>query len=246
MIKCKICGIEKEETEFYERNKSVCKECVKERSYQQRVERLKKYAEEHGISYNPRGHIVKSTDPTLKWCNGCKRFLPLSAFGYHSGKKGRRYINSCCKECVVKKVQDSPNRNAVMLKSNINKKIRIKTDPEYATKIKEQCRKYDHTERGIKNHLLNNARKRASLFNLEFNITMDDIVIPDECPILKHKFELGKVGGDKYSYSLDRIDPSKGYIKGNIQVISRLANTMKNNASPEELKLFADWILANY
>ena len=84
------------------------------------------------------------------------------------------------------------------------------------------------------------------MFNLEYNLEVDDIVLPEECPILKHKFEIGKVGGSKYSYSLDRIDPNKGYIKGNVQVISRLANAMKNNASPQELKLFAQYILENY
>jgi len=35
---------------------------------------------------------------------------------------------------------------------------------------------------------------------------------------------------------LDRIDNNKGYIKDNVWVISRKANTIKNNASLEELK----------
>lgn len=42
------------------------------------------------------------------------------------------------------------------------------------------------------------------------------------------------------SYSLDRIDSSKGYIKGNVWVISLRANRIKNDSTPDELRLIAD------
>ncbi len=38
------------------------------------------------------------------------------------------------------------------------------------------------------------------------------------------------------------VEKSRGYTKDNIQVISYKANTMKNNATIEELKLFSNWI----
>ena len=45
------------------------------------------------------------------------------------------------------------------------------------------------------------------------------------------------------SATVDRIDNSKGYIKGNVMVISRLANAMKNEASFEELEIFSKNII---
>jgi hypothetical protein len=45
-----------------------------------------------------------------------------------------------------------------------------------------------------------------------------------------------------YGPSLDRIDSSKGYELHNIQVISWRANRIKNDATPEELRMLADYM----
>lgn len=42
---------------------------------------------------------------------------------------------------------------------------------------------------------------------------------------------------------LDRISPELGYIVGNVQIISLLANTMKNEANASEMRQFAEWAL---
>jgi hypothetical protein len=85
--------------------------------------------------------------------------------------------------------------------------------------------------------MLNRARARAKKYGWDFNIEEADIVIPTHCPLLG--IELYVAEGRKTvkdnSASLDRIDPTKGYIKGNILVISNKANTMKSNATPQEL-----------
>ena len=74
-------------------------------------------------------------------------------------------------------------------------------------------------------------------------IEFADIVIPEKCPILECPFIYGTSENYDYSPSLDRIDNSKGYIKGNIQVISTKANKMKNSATQEELINFCKNIL---
>lgn len=86
--------------------------------------------------------------------------------------------------------------------------------------------------------LLISARHRAKINSLDFNLEIDDIIIPDRCPIFGNKFY--KHPDMRNSPSLDRIDSTKGYIKGNVWVISRRANIIKNDATPAELRMIAD------
>ena len=96
----------------------------------------------------------------------------------------------------------------------------------------------------VRKSLLEAAQNRARTKSLPINITLDDIIVPDLCPVLMiplQKSTTGRANPD--SPSLDRIIPELGYVKGNIQVISNKANSMKNNATKEELVRFANWIL---
>ncbi len=87
--------------------------------------------------------------------------------------------------------------------------------------------------------MLTAAMNRVKKKGLEINIDISDIIIPEYCPILGVKLIVKRgqgCGPHDASPSLDRIDSSKGYIKGNVQVISTRANLLKNNATVEELK----------
>lgn len=88
-----------------------------------------------------------------------------------------------------------------------------------------------------------NARVRARLAEVPFTIEAKDIVIPSHCPILGIPlFQVkGKKGGGDNSPSLDRIEPNRGYVPGNIIVISNRANRLKSDASIEELRSIASF-----
>lgn len=94
--------------------------------------------------------------------------------------------------------------------------------------------------------MLQRAKERAKKFNLEFNLELSDIIIPTHCPALGCELVVskGRSGGSPESPALDRIDNTKGYIKGNVMVMSHLANQMKASANPEQLIKFAHWILS--
>jgi hypothetical protein len=79
------------------------------------------------------------------------------------------------------------------------------------------------------------ARHRAKRDGIEFNITIEDIVIPDRCPLLGVEFKNGAGKPHPNSPSLDKIDPSGGYTRGNVWVISYRANQIKNDATADEL-----------
>lgn len=91
------------------------------------------------------------------------------------------------------------------------------------------------------------AKQRCKASGREFSIAVEDVVIPDYCPILGIKLNMnsGKSGAYSNSPSLDRIDNSRGYTPDNIQVISQKANAMKHAASNEELHKFAEWVMSN-
>lgn len=81
------------------------------------------------------------------------------------------------------------------------------------------------------------AKTRAKKKNLPFNIDYADVVIPEYCPILNIKLttKLGRGVSDNCP-SLDKINPTLGYVKGNVMVISALANRIKTNANSEQVE----------
>ena len=81
------------------------------------------------------------------------------------------------------------------------------------------------------------AKWRAKKKGLDFDITVNDISIPETCPVLGIPIHRGKNKLQAYgSPTIDRMDCSKGYVKGNVRVISHRANSLKSNASVSELR----------
>lgn len=170
----------------------------------------------------------------MKICKKCGLNKDNSEFHKCSRNKDGLFNN--CKSC--KKEYDSLYRKSdkiqKLYKSKVYRnykkeyqKFRFKTDPRL--------------------QLLISARHRAKKNNLPFNIELEDISIPEYCPILEIKLErkeYGKNGSfQPSSPSLDKIVPELGYVKGNVIVISMKANAMKYNATKEELVNFSKNIL---
>jgi len=98
-------------------------------------------------------------------------------------------------------------------------------------------------------YVFDRAQGRARRKGIEFNITVEDVdtIWPYEnvCPILGLELipNIGNTAPADNSPSLDRIDPNRGYVKGNIAIISYRANMIKSVAfGPEELRKVANWL----
>jgi hypothetical protein len=88
------------------------------------------------------------------------------------------------------------------------------------------------------------AKKAGVLFDLRF----EDIAWPRRCPVLGMDFLLPgsegveRKGPKRNSLSFDRIDPTRGYVAGNVVLVSHLANSiMSDSTSPDRVRRVADW-----
>lgn len=142
------------------------------------------------------------------------------------------------KESIRQKSKEyyQKNKEYILEKASIRKTAQYHDDPQTAL-AKQKEWKINNQEK----YLLQGAKQRAKKYGVPINITIDDIFIPEFCPYLGVKL-VPFSGWD--SPSLDKINPELGYVKGNVQVISTKANTMKSNATHAELIQFAKAILS--
>jgi hypothetical protein len=90
--------------------------------------------------------------------------------------------------------------------------------------------------------MLQQAKHRAKKSGVPFNLTEADVSIPTHCPALGIPLYPAEQTVGPNSPSLDRIRPELGYTRGNVIVLSHRANTIKQNASSEELLAVAHWL----
>ena len=155
-----------------------------------------------------------------KKCNQCNSVKHYSLFRKKNNKSGLKDINgglrySYCKPC-------------------------------------KPCEAERMRERYIKNpipQMLSNSKIRAGKKGIPHTINTNDIkkIWPKDnrCPILKKEFVMGYKKDKSYAPSLDRVEPKLGYVKGNIMIISDIANRMKQDTSLADLERFAHYYLKN-
>ena len=106
--------------------------------------------------------------------------------------------------------------------------------------VRESCLR--SRRRNPKYGMVRSARNRADAKGLPFNITEDDIIIPQHCPVLGCELEFGDSPHHDRAPSLDRLKPELGYVSGNVRVISLRANRLKSDGSVAEHELLLTWM----
>jgi hypothetical protein len=144
-------------------------------------------------------------------CIGCKQLLPQNLFSYKIKNDPSKGIREKCKKCSAERA------------------------------AKERARRKENWKHKPSLAMLNNSKQRAKVAGLEHTLTIDDIIIPDYCPVLGIKLDTGDRKRKGNAPSIDRIDNSKGYTKENIMVISNKANMIKNDATIDELIMIGNF-----
>ena len=141
----------------------------------------------------------------MKSCFGCKKSKVLSDFNRDVTRKDGR--KSRCAVCtrIAANVWNAENPH----KARKRALAWQRRNPSRCLFISTKC--------------------RAKRLGIAFNISESDIQIPLRCPVLDLVLSRGQEGPHDGSPTVDRIIPSKGYVKGNVIVICALANRVKSN-----------------
>ena len=102
-------------------------------------------------------------------------------------------------------------------------------------------KKYDDPRMYWLNRILtNNSVSKKD--RIELLTSMD---IPDVCPCLGTTLDYGSKGAHnrlECSPSVDKVVPDKGFVKGNLFIISWRASRIKNDSTHEELLAISNWV----
>ncbi len=193
----------------------------------------------------------------MKTCTRCATERPLSDFAKGSKNKDglQRWCNACrserraelaCREVITEKrckCCEETKPVSAFHRSNV-------TRDGYAPRCvachketygvgsdgwKRRKKELYRVDTNYKKKLIQAAKGRALRDGVPFGLILDDITIPAVCPVLGIAFVVGEGGRAHGSPSLDRINPAKGYVPGNVRVISWLANWVKGSHTDPEI-----------
>lgn len=195
---------------------------------------------------------IKSWPKNYKRCKKCQEVKNISNFTKDS--KALFSVSNYCRKCINKTNRSWSNFTKEEINSwpKNHKKCsscnEIKSFSEF-NKTRHQifglggkCKQcisdirkinWDkNIKNNVKTSLFKRTKYRATRDKILFNLSEEDIIIPDRCPVLGTEFVYGDY---QLTYSIDRIIPELGYTKGNIIIVSNKANMIKNNATPDEI-----------
>lgn len=180
---------------------------------------------------------------------GYKFFIGLTVCKYGHEEKLRRvvpqkgsYTSKCvsCENQAKTKYLANPTSQKKALQAKQNWKLKNKDKTaNWRKKVSETNPFY---------HQLASVRQRCQRNDIAFDLDEDylESIIPEGyiCPILLVQMVHGTKGTDKRNWiSIDRIKPDKGYVRGNVALISHYANSLKRDCvAPEVFDRLANYI----
>ena len=156
-------------------------------------------------------------------CNQCGEWKPRTEFSW-KGPDHKR-LTSRCGACRRANHKENPRRNRerALAYHHANREL---------IAVKQRQRRVEK----VSSRLLLDAKKRAKARGLPFDLMAEDVAVPAVCPVLGIPLVVNAGRCGPNSPTIDRIIPERGYVRGNVAVISHRANTIKSDASVEEIE----------
>lgn len=190
------------------------------------------------------GNFIVNGQYSKSGPKGCKKYFGYCPEGHSLNGTTKAILN----KTVICVTCDKAKANF----KQCTKCKQVKPNSEYrcykGTKFRPRCRvcenkrrKYNEQDALFKDPtriLYKGCKDRARQKGLDFDLTrayLHDLYQPN-CPVLGVPLSRAEGRAADASPSLDRIDSTKGYVQGNVRIISWRANKLKNNASLDELK----------
>jgi hypothetical protein len=216
---------------------------------------MKRFTKAEQASW-PEGH---------KGCTVCLGVLPFDEF--YAKAKGAFGLNAWCKECHRRKTRKNPERSfkrhsaeeiaswpeGCKVCNRCHEVLPLESFDAHSSALFgryptcKDCRKPGSKAlwAGVpdERRILQRTKSRAAAKGIPFDLVLEDIVIPEVCPVLGVPLVRGEKDSD-YAPSIDRMDPAKGYVQGNVVIISGRANRIKSNATSTEVARVAEWMAA--
>ena len=140
------------------------------------------------------------------------------------------------KEIILSRNKEHYHRNKDRInkqKSNYRRALPLELKREWSRKWRSE---------NYEKQLFFSIKSKSKRKNIPFDLDLSDIIIPEYCQIIGILLSKTNTSIMDDSPSIDRIDPNKGYVKTNIQIISMKANRIKNDATLDELKLVVNFL----
>lgn len=164
-----------------------------------------------------------------KVCRDCGRELPLGRFY----KNGTGYRPEC-KECTLKAISERRSRDVEASRAKERERYHKNRDKGIASMKKYRAKLKDTNY--FKFFIMNKKKavlRDGILWDLDEEYLRS--IFTGVCPVFGCAIHVGGIKDDCKA-ELDRLVPSKGYVKGNVRWISRRANRIKSDATIDELK----------
>jgi hypothetical protein len=131
----------------------------------------------------------------------------------------------------------NPSITAKIKKETVEKETNLSKDE----RKQKKRRGIERSNRDVIIGILSQARVRAKVKEVPFSLKIEDLTIPEVCPVFNTPLVWTSNIADD-TPSLDRLIPELGYVKGNVAFISYKANRIKSNATLPEVEAVVAWM----